>query len=650
MSIGKFIFICIASLVLNLIGSAIAETFNLPLYLDTSGTIFIAALGGYVPGIAVGFFTNLLKAIFESSEMYYCTVSILVAIVTAFFARRNFFNHLGRLIIILIPALTFLTGTFDLLIEDFLHSTDFLKVVTEFELNFAENFQYEFLDKTFSILLAFFLLKMIPTRIKREFLLVGRSQAPLSDEMKRVMNEKNYLSSSLRTKMLLILMLSSLLVSFSIALISYLLFKDTATEDRIKTVDSMVTVVVGMIDPARVDDYIKYGREAQGYKETEEKLYTIKNSATDTRYLYVYRISEEGCRVVFDLNASDIEGDRAGELVDFDAAILLYRDDLIAGRPIPPIISDDSYGYLLTLYKPIYDVNGKCQCYAAVDFSMDDLTEYTRIFIIKLLALFAGCFIFIFAIGLAFVENNIILPVNTMAYCARNFAYDSEAARQKNIDSIKALRIRTGDEIENLYAALIRTTENLLNYLKYLQRAKGQVADMQVKYLAMDEIAHKDSMTGVKNKTAYNEAIALLDKKILLEDANFCIVMVDVNFLKRVNDTYGHERGNEYLINACKLTCGVFGKENVYRIGGDEFVVIIEGEKVSLCKYFVAQFKSEMEHKHSNLSLKPWEKVSAAVGMAVYEPANDKTSDEVFKRADKEMYENKLAMKANRTD
>ena len=649
MSIGKFILICVVGLILNLVGTSIGKSFDLPLYLDTSGTIFIAALGGYVPGIAVGFFTNLLKAIFESSEMYYCTVSILIAIFTAFFARRNFFNHLSK-VLILIPFLTLLSGTFDLLIEDFLHSADFLKVMTAFELNFTENFQYEFLDKTFSILIAFALLKMTPTRIKREILLVGRSQAPVSDEMKRAMNKKNYLSSSLRTKVLLILMLSSLFVSFSISLISYLLFKDTATMDRIKTVDGMVTVVVGMIDPARVDDYIKYGREAEGYKETEEKLYTIKNSATDTRYLYVYRITEEGCRVVFDLNASDIEADKAGELVDFDSAILIYRDDLIAGRPIPPIISDDSYGYLLTLYKPLYDVNGKCQCYAAVDFSMDDLREYTRIFIIKLVVLFAGCFVFIFAVGLAFVENNIILPVNTMAYCARNFSYDSDVARKENIKRIRSLRIKTGDEIENLYIALIRTTENILNYFKYLQRAKGQVADMHVKFKAMDEIAHKDAMTGVKNKTAYNEATALLDKKILLEDAHFCIVMVDVNYLKRVNDNYGHEYGNEYLINACKLTCGVFGKENVYRIGGDEFVIIIEGEKVSLCKYFVAQFKSEMEHKYFNDSLKPWEKVSAAVGMATYEPVHDKTSEEVFKRADKEMYENKLAMKANRTD
>ena len=189
-----------------------------------------------------------------------------------------------------------------------------------------------------------------------------------------------------------------------------------------------------------------------------------------------------------------------------------------------------------------------------------------------------------------------------------------------------------------------------MRYLAHLQRAKTQVADMRVKVVAMDEIAHKDSLTGVKNKTAYSEEIAELDKKISAGDAKFCIVMVDVNFLKRVNDTYGHEIGNTYLQNACRLTCAVFGAENVYRIGGDEFVVILEDDKVSLSKYFVAQFKSEMEHKISNESLALWEKVSAAVGLAIYEPDKDKNVDEVFKRADKEMYANKLAMKATRKD
>ncbi|MBQ3452317.1 MAG: hypothetical protein IJG32_08625, partial [Selenomonadaceae bacterium] len=77
---------------------------------------------------------------------------------------------------------------------------------------------------------------------------------------------------------------------------------------------------------------------------------------------------------------------------------------------------------------------------------------------------------------------------------------------------------------------------------------------------------------------------------------------------------------------------------------------VIEGEKVSLCKYFVEQFKAEMARKNSNALLEPWEKVSAAAGLAFYESGKDKTADEVFKRADKLMYENMLAMKAARTD
>ena len=349
------------------------------------------------------------------------------------------------------------------------------------------------------------------------------------------------------------------------------------------------------------------------------------------------------------MDTATFDGDKAGSLVEFDKSLESYKDDLIAGRPIPPIISDDEYGYLLTLYKPLYDINGKCVCYAAVDYSMDILSEYIRNFIIKLIALFLGCFIFISAVSLAFVENNIILPINTLAYYAWNFSFNSVSVRRKNTERIKNLKIRTGDEIENLYSALLRTTENILKYLETLQRARTQITDMMAKVFEMDAIAHKDSLTGIKNKTAYVEATALLDDKISVGNAEFFIAMIDVNFLKRVNDTYGHERGNEYLINASKLICSVFGEEHVYRIGGDEFVVIIEGDKVSLCKYFIKQFQAEMERKNSNPSAEPWEKVSAAVGTAIYKAGVDKSADEVFKRADKEMYANKLAMKAART-
>lgn len=640
--------ICVVSLFINLLGAALSYTCKLPMYLDTCGTIFIAALGGYVPGIAVGFFTNLLTSTFSPSQMYYCSVNIAVAIITAFFARKGLFDNFYKMLL-MIPVLTFVTGTCDVLIESFLEASDILKTVDEFDYNFAGNFLNEALDKGFSVLATFALLKMMPSHVKRSFRTFGQRQAPLSEEMKAAVAKQEQLTSSLRTKTLALLMLSSLLLSFSIALISYLLYKNSAVDERIKTVDGMLAVAMSEINPYRVDDYMRYGRAAGGYIRTEEKLIAIKNSNTEVKYLYVYRILADGCHVVFDLDTAMLEADNAGSIVTLDAGAKPYEKELLAGRPIPPIITDDEYGYLLTLYKPLYDSSGRCQCYVVIDFSLDALTEYTHNFIIKLLALFAGCFVFIFAVGLGFVENNIILPVNTMAWSAKNFSYDDPTAREKHIALIKSLQIHTGDEIENLYRSLLRTTENVVNYLEHLQRARERVADIQGKYIAMDNLAHRDSLTGVLNKNAYIEKIAELDEKISDGDAQFCIVMVDVNFLKRVNDNYGHERGNTYLINACKLVSAVFGEENVYRVGGDEFVVILDGEKVSLVKYFVVQFKSEMDRKLSNENLALWEKVSAAVGVAFYEPAHDKTADDVFKRADKEMYANKLAMKATRT-
>ena len=274
---------------------------------------------------------------------------------------------------------------------------------------------------------------------------------------------------------------------------------------------------------------------------------------------------------------------------------------------------------------------------------MQDINDYGRMFIVRVILIFSGAVIFVVAVAFWFIENNIILPVNTMAHCAKNFSYDSNAARKQNIQQMQSLKIRTDDEIENLYSAFLKTTEDSMYSFENFRRSSLKLA-------VMEELAHTDALTGLKNKTSYNEATSILDNHIKTGDAAFAIIMIDVNFLKRVNDTYGHERGNDYLLNAANLSCEVFGKDFVYRIGGDEFVVIIDGERLNTCDELVADIRSRINKFSKDTSLQPWEKVSAAIGVAYYQPNVDKTADEVFKRADKDMYENKLAMKAMRRD
>ncbi|MBR0290345.1 MAG: diguanylate cyclase [Selenomonadaceae bacterium] len=609
------ILICVAAIVLNLFGAFVTRTFELPLFLDTVGTVLIAMMSGYVPGIVVGFVTHFLMSFADEAEMYYCSVSIFIAIYTTFLARRGIFKNFFKTLLA-IPALALLATILGEIIGKFLFCTGVVQALNEIQMHFIKNFLLEFVDKGLTILMAFALLKFIPPQVKNLFSGLGHKQAPLTAEMRKAVYGHKCPYSSLRVKILLILMLSSFFIAASIASISYRIFEQAATAVQVKIGDGLATIAASQIDPANI-------------KAAEKNLLSIKNSNPDVRNLRVEKFSAEGTQIIFN---SDINSTP-------DEKILPYLDDLVAGKPIPPIINDDR----LTIYKPAYDAVGKAQCYVVIDLSLDLISDYGRAFTSKVLALFSGCFIFVFVIGLRFVENNIVLPVNTMSWCAGNFAYDTDSLCENNLDQLRRLEIHTGDEIENLYHALLKTTQDVMNYFEKLRRAKRQVAEM-------DELAHKDSLTGIKNKAAYDEATAFIDEKISSGTAEFCIAMVDVNFLKRVNDTYGHERGNIYLLNASKLICSVFGAENVYRIGGDEFVVILEGEKVSLSKYFVKQFNAEMERKNSNASLEAWEKVSAAVGVAIYDSAKDKTVDEVFKRADAQMYENKLAMKATRTD
>ena len=641
----RLIAICAAGVILNIIGFIIANTFGLNIYLDTIGTVLIAAIGGYVPGIAVGFFTNLIASFFKHSYIYFSLVSITIAIMVTFFAEKGYYEKFSRVLLV-IPFVVLTTSFMSAFIDEMLslaNSFDSWKSVIKIWEHFIDNFSKELPDKGMSILITFFALKFIPEDIKNNFNLFGRMQAPVSSEMRKAIGSNNKFVASLRTKMITQLIFITIFIAGLISSISYTIFQDTAVKERVRIADGIITMVVNEINPKKVDDFIANGYEAEDYFEVEKELYKIRASNSDIKFLYVYKIMEDGCHVVFDLDTATVEASKHGDIEEFNESFEEYLPDLLAGRPIPPIISNETYGYLLTIYKPVYNSEGKCVCYAGIDFSMDLINDYGRMFIAEVVALFSGALIFIFVLSLAFVENNILLPVNTMSYCAKNFVYDSEEARKQNIERLKSLDIKTRDEIENLYFAFVKSTEDSMLYFENFQRAKIEVA-------VMEQLAHTDSLTRIKNKTAYTETTARLDKNISDGHADFAIVMIDINFLKRVNDTYGHERGNEYLINACELTCSIFGRENVYRVGGDEFVAVLIGDKVGCCADMIAKIRDKIEQFRADDTLQAWEKVSAAVGVAYYNENTDKTAEEVFKRADSDMYKNKIAMKATRKD
>ena len=151
--------------------------------------------------------------------------------------------------------------------------------------------------------------------------------------------------------------------------------------------------------------------------------------------------------------------------------------------------------------------------------------------------------------------------------------------------------------------------------------------------------ANIDSLTGVKNRHAYLDKEEHLD--MLIEEhraPEFAVVMMDVNDLKMINDTEGHQAGDQHIKNACRIICETFKKSPVYRIGGDEFVVLAEGYDY---EHMDALVEKICEHNRSAINDGG---VVIACGVAKY--GGDACVAAVFERADNRMYENKKSLKA----
>ena len=153
--------------------------------------------------------------------------------------------------------------------------------------------------------------------------------------------------------------------------------------------------------------------------------------------------------------------------------------------------------------------------------------------------------------------------------------------------------------------------------------------------------AYSDGLTGVKNKLAYLEALADIETGIengTLKE--YGVVVFDLNGLKAVNDTLGHEAGDEYIKTGCMLICHKFDHSPVFRIGGDEFVTILKGSDYENRERLEAEFRSIIDENQKNGM------VVVSSGMAIYEAGRDESYNDVFKRADARMYERKQALKA----
>ena len=519
-------FLSVIGLLINILFAQLAKRLNLPLYLDNIGSALAAALGGYIPGIIVGFFTNLINGIGDIQTAYYGSLTVLIAIASAWYSSKDYysFKKPWRLLAI-IGTFALIGGGLGSVLTWALYGFSFGSGVSaplamriyaggtlsKFWSQFAADMLIDLADKTITVLAVALAVNLIPESLKDRFYFTGWQQTPLSRERWEAAGGKRARFVSLRSKIVLLVTAAMFIIAAIVTIISFVHFRTAAIEDQKALAWGVANVASDAIDGDRVEEYIARGEAAEGYARVDKRFNDLVNSTDSLRYVYAYKILEDGCHVVFDADTPDLPGGEPGDIVDFDSDFMDELPDLLAGKEIPPMVSDGQYGWLLTVYKPVYDSQGVCQCYVGVDVSMDHITRNGYQFLARVVSLFFGFFLLLLTVAISFAEYNIILPINVMDIATDNAAYNTEEARRDTLQCMRELDIHTGDEIENLYHSVTKTTEDMVKTIESVEHQSDVIRKLQNGLILVlaDMVESRDKCTGdhVRKTAAYTGII-----------------------------------------------------------------------------------------------------------------------------------------------
>ena len=512
------------AIAINVLMSYVAHRLGLPIYLDTVGTIFISVLGGMFPGIATAVATNLLCSIFNPEAIYFSIISVIIAFYTVWFADRTSFKKRLRVVgYVLICGIIsggigsfiqfyVLNGPQNQAISDALDTISVLpKTVTFTTVNIILNI----FDKGVCLGGALLVISLISNESKNRLKNLGWKQKLLSDEELKVIKKRGGESrTSVRTRMSLILVGLSMALVFMMGGICVTLYFNYVKEERRQVAEAAARFAAESVNPERLDEYIRVGMQAPGYMETKQTLKHIRDSALGVKYLYILKVEKDGCYFVFDLDTEDVKGYEPGDKVEIEEAFEPYMDDLLAGRKIEPVESDDLSGWVMTIYEPIKNAKGETVGYAGADVSLDYTAAYINSFVVKVSFIMAGLLVFVIAFGIWITSVYTVYPIGSITSLVDRFARsgDDQEELDGNVRKIRSLDIRTGDEVERLYQAICMMTLRQAEQMREIRHYTDSTAKMQDGLIITmaDMVESRDSDTGahVQKTAAYVKIIA----------------------------------------------------------------------------------------------------------------------------------------------
>jgi diguanylate cyclase (GGDEF)-like protein len=157
----------------------------------------------------------------------------------------------------------------------------------------------------------------------------------------------------------------------------------------------------------------------------------------------------------------------------------------------------------------------------------------------------------------------------------------------------------------------------------------------------LSNLAIHDGLTGIYNRRYFDETLAREWKRTMREKAPLSLIMLDIDYFKKYNDTYGHQAGDECLRQVATTISGALRRpaDMAARYGGEEFVVVLPNFKLENSAKFGETIRAKiealkMEHKQSDAN--PF--ITVSLGIASVVPSSISSYEELVGAADKALY------------
>lgn len=478
---------------------------------------------------------------------------------------------------------------------------------------------------------------------------------------------------SLRTKVILFIVFMMLFIGAAGGIFNRSFVNKVITDEYKERSRKIASVVAGVVDPFKVkavrdaalevfeasdthvlrdewgspefDAYIsqyKHIEQMDEYKDLLDQLQRIQR-ASEADAIYIAYVDPDNKVAMYLVDGSAEDICPVGCLDHYEAGYIDKATMETTGI-LPYETRKDTYGWLITAGVPIR-YNDEVVGYAYDDLSMDHIESVIdRYFSGSVMAIII-CLVLVCIVGVLLMNQFVVNPIRKLTEVASKYRIVNDKMGDLESSAFRELNIKTGDEIEVLAESMKKLEGDLNDQIENLFAARQELISTREHADIMSEMANRDALTGIRNKRGYETEIQRINKGIAMGNTKVGVVMVDMNGLKEVNDQYGHEKGDKVICNLCDMLCSVFKRSPVFRIGGDEFVVIVSNYDYINLESNVDKFKKSVEHNIKESELEPWEKASAAIGYAIFEEGKDIAIEDTLKRADEQMYACKQEMK-----